>query len=147
MKTILRFVSVSLKKNRNWLTWVLVALTVCFTYPVLYRISSESRACEWELWVIDNEKSWSLRADARRRIILYYQTLKSACRKPDLSLSGLDPVSLSKIETHLLASLGSTGKNRNSLACLRNAGFHSAVTYCKQTSHGPCWCGSISPKS
>ena len=42
----------------------------------------------------------------------------------------MDPVSLSKIETHLLASLGSKGKNRNSLACLRNAGFHSAVTYC-----------------
>jgi len=30
----------------------------------------------------------------------------------------------------LLASLGSKGKNRNSLACLRNAGFHFAVTYC-----------------
>ena len=37
---------------------------------------------------------------------------------------------LSKIETHLLASLGSKGKNRNSLACLRNAGFHSGVSYC-----------------
>ena len=58
--------------------------------------------------------------------------LKSACRKPDLSLSGLDPVPLLKIGTRLLASLGSKGKNRNSLACLRNAGFHSAVTYCKQ---------------
>ena len=46
----------------------------------------------------------------------YTIKLKSACRKPDLSLSGLDPVSLSKIETHLLASLGSEGKNRNSLA-------------------------------
>ena len=51
--------------------------------------------------------------------------LKSACRKPDLSLSGLDPVPLSKMGTHLLASLGSKGKNRNSLACLRNAGSHS----------------------
>jgi len=30
----------------------------------------------------------------------------------------------------LLASLGSKGKNGNSLACLRNAGSHSAVTYC-----------------
>jgi len=39
----------------------------------------------------------------------------------------LDPVSLSKIETHLLASLGNKGKNRNSLACLRNAGFHFAA--------------------
>ena len=32
--------------------------------------------------------------------------------------------------THLLASLGSKGKNGNSLACLRNAGSHSALTYC-----------------
>jgi len=32
--------------------------------------------------------------------------------------------------THLLASLGIKGKNGNSLACLRNAGSHSAVTYC-----------------
>ena len=41
----------SSQKNRNSLTWVqlLVALTVCFTYPVLYRVSSESRAGEWEL--------------------------------------------------------------------------------------------------
>ena len=64
------------QKNENSLTWVLVALTVCFTYPVLpvYRVSSESRAGEWELRVIDNEKSWSLRADARRRIALNYQT-------------------------------------------------------------------------
>jgi hypothetical protein len=30
----------------------------------------------------------------------------------------------------LLASLGSKGKNRNSLACLRNACSHSGVTYC-----------------
>ena len=49
-----------------------------------------------------------------------------------LSRLGLDPVSLSKIETHLLTSLGSKGKNRNSLACLRNACFHFAVTYCSQ---------------
>ena len=39
----------SSQKNRNSLTWVLVALTVCFTYPVLYRFSAESRAGEWEL--------------------------------------------------------------------------------------------------
>ena len=37
--------------------------------------------------------------------------LKSACREPDLSLSGLEPVPLSKIGTHLLASLGSKGKD------------------------------------
>jgi len=38
----------SSQKNRNSLTWVLVALTVCFTYPVLYRVLAESRAGEWE---------------------------------------------------------------------------------------------------
>jgi hypothetical protein len=32
----------SSRKNRNSLTWVLVALTVCLTYPVLYRFSVES---------------------------------------------------------------------------------------------------------
>ena len=32
----------SSQKNRNSLTWVLVALTVCFTYPVLYRVLAES---------------------------------------------------------------------------------------------------------
>ena len=104
-------------------------VSVSYFYIDSYKVSAESRAGEWELSVIDNEKSWSLRADARRRIVLYYQTQVSL-QKPDLSLSGLDPVSLSKIETHLLASLGSKGKNRNSLACLRNAGFYSAVTYC-----------------
>ena len=91
------------QKNRNSLTWVLVALTVCFTYPVLYRVSSESRACEWELWVIDNEKSWSLRADARRRIILYYQTQVS------LQETGSEPLGLGP---------SSSVENGNSLACL-----------------------------
>ena len=37
------------QKNGNSLTWVLVALTVCFTCPVPYRVSAESRAGEWEL--------------------------------------------------------------------------------------------------
>jgi hypothetical protein len=36
---------------------------------------------------------------------------------------------LSKIGTHLLASSDIIEKNRNPLACLRNAGFHSGVTY------------------
>ena len=42
---------VAIKRAEQYtsLTWVLVALTVCFTYPVLYRVSSESRAGEWEL--------------------------------------------------------------------------------------------------
>ena len=57
--------------------------------------------------------------------------LKSACREPDLSLSGLDPAPLSKIGTYLLASLGSKGKNSNSLDCLGNAGSYSAESYCK----------------
>jgi hypothetical protein len=62
---------------------------------------------------------------------LYTIKLKSAWREPDLSLSGFDPVPLSKIGTHLLASLGIKGKNRNPLACLRNAGSYFAITYCK----------------
>ena len=37
---------------------------------------------------------------------------------------------LRRRNTHLLASLGSKGTNRNSLACLRNAGFDFAITYC-----------------
>ena len=102
------------QKNKNSLTGVLVALTVCFTYPVLYRVSDESRAGEWELRVIDNEKSWSLRADARRRITLHYQTQVSLQETGSEPL-GLGPVPLSKIRTHLLASLRSKGKNRNSL--------------------------------
>ena len=36
--------------------------------------------------------------------------------------------------THLLVSLGSKEKNRNSLACLRKAGSHSAESYCSPTS-------------
>ena len=37
---------------------------------------------------------------------------------------------LSKIGTHLLASSDIIEKNRNPLACLRNAGSYFAVTYC-----------------
>ena len=37
------------QKYGNSLAWVLVALTVCYTYPVLYRSSAESRAGGWEL--------------------------------------------------------------------------------------------------
>ena len=85
-------------KNRNSLTWILVALTVSYLYIDSYKVSAVS--------------------------------LQSACREPDLSLAGLDPVPLSKIGTRLLASLGSKGKNRNPLACLRNAGSYSGMTYC-----------------
>ena len=81
---------------------------------------------------LDNEKSWITKnrgacALTRAGGSLYTIKFKSVRREPDLSISDLDPVPLSKIETHLLAFLGSKGKNRNSLACLRNAGFHSAV--------------------
>jgi hypothetical protein len=57
------------------------------------------------------------------------------------------PVPLSKIETHLLASLGSKGKNRNSLACLRNAGFHSAQSYCKAATFMTSYTTSLLPAS
>ena len=36
------YLGICLYKNWNSLTWVVV-LTVCFTYPVLYRVSAESR--------------------------------------------------------------------------------------------------------
>ena len=49
---------------------------------------------------------------------------------------GLDPVPLLKIGTRLLASLGSKGKNRNSLACPRNAGSYSAEFYSKVDENG-----------
>ena len=71
----------------------------------------------------------SLRADARRRITLYYQSQVS------LQGTGSEPLGLgpsSAVENgNSLASLGSKGKNRNSLACLRNDRSHSAVTYCR----------------
>ena len=44
---------------------------------------------------------------------IYTIKLKSACREPDLSLSGLDPVPLSKFF-----------ENRNSLVCLFFCGFY-----------------------
>jgi len=78
---------------------------VCFTYPVLYRVSAESRAGEWELRVIDDEKSWSLRADARRRITLYHQTQA----RVSLQGTGSEPLGLGP---------SSSVENRNSLACL-----------------------------
>ena len=66
---------------------------------------------------------------------LYTIKLKSACREPDLSLAGLDPVPLSKIGTLLLASLGRKGKNRNSLTWIRNAGFYSAANFRRDVLH------------
>jgi hypothetical protein len=40
-------------------------------------------------------------------------------------------LSESKIGTHLLASSDIMEKNRNPLACLRNAGSYSAEAYCR----------------
>ena len=56
---------------------------------------------------------------------LYTIKLKpeSACREQDLSLSGLDPVPLSKIGTHLLASPGGKGKNT-----VRHRGMETRLT-------------------
>ena len=49
MGTILTFASVPLEKWELSCLGFVGALTVCFTYPVLYRVSAESRAGEWEL--------------------------------------------------------------------------------------------------
>ena len=112
----MEFDSVPLNKNWDLLTWVLPTLSVCPT-SILSLIKSgqnlelASGNCESR----DNEKSWSLRADARRRITLF---------------SGLDPVPLSKIGSRFLASMGTKGKNRNSLVCLRNASSYSVESYC-----------------
>ena len=51
--------------------------------------------------------------------------LKSACREPDLSLSGFDPVPLSKIGTHLLASLLSTYTSSRLSGLMRTGGKHT----------------------
>jgi len=45
-------------------------------------------------------------------------------------LGSADLVSVSVENRNLLASLGSQGKNRNPLACLRNAGSYDKVSYC-----------------
>ena len=72
----------------------------------LCRVSAKFRAGERDLSVIDNKKSWSLRADDLGGS-LYTIRLKSTCMEPDLSLSeprGLGP--------------SSPVENGNSLACL-----------------------------
>ena len=58
-----------------------------------------------------------MRADARRRITLYYQT------QVRLQATGSEPRGLGP---------NSSVENRNSLACLRNAGSYSAESYCKR---------------
>ena len=45
-------------------------------------------------------------------------------------LGSADLVSVSAENRNLLDSLGSQGKNRNPLACLRNAGSYDKVSYC-----------------
>ena len=85
-----------------------------------------------------HRNSKSLRADARRRITLTYQTQVS------LQETGSGPVRLYRsswawsqfLEIHLLASPGSTGKDRKSLIqSFRNAGSYFAVTYCKSSKY------------
>jgi len=69
-----------------------------------------------------------LRADARRRITLYYQTQVS------LQGTGSEPLrlgpSISVENRNVFASLGIKGENGNSLVCLRNVGSHFSITYC-----------------
>ena len=70
-----------------------------------------------------------MRADARRRIVLYSSQLAETGSEP----LGLVP-SFSVENRNSLACLpGSKGKKGNSLACLRNAGFHFAESYCSRT--------------
>ena len=49
METVLGICLSLSQKHGNSLAWVRAAVTVYFTYPVLYRFSAESRAGEWEL--------------------------------------------------------------------------------------------------
>ena len=77
----------------------------------------------------------------------YVGDKKSSHKKPKNDLQLHKPCrdakqALSKIGTRLLASLGSKGKTRNSLAWLRNAGSYFAETYCKW--HCACICAILS---
>jgi hypothetical protein len=107
--------------------------------PTLYCIGSrpnlELASGNCELQITKNRGACAL---TRTGGSLYTINLKSACREPDLSISGSDPVPLSKIGTRLLASLGNKGKNRNPLACLRNAGSYSGMTYCSTSRWARC---------
>ena len=81
-------------KSRNSLAWILTTLSVCPT-SVLAHIESPpnlelvSGNCK-SYKVIDNEKSWRLRADARRMLALYHQTQVS------LQGAGFEPVRASR---------------------------------------------------
>ena len=78
-------------------------VSVSYLYIDSYKVSAESRAGERGLCVIDDDKSWSLRADARRRITLYCKT--------QISLQGTGS------EPHGLGPSSSV-ENRKMLACL-----------------------------
>ena len=109
-----------------------------------------------------NLSSRSLRADAHRSIALSSKTqvMQQGAESEPVQAFSSEFLSLSeflsKIGTHLLASLGSKGKNRNSLACLRNAGSYSAESYCKipvpsvhhhsQLSLSPAACAHATPR-
>ena len=124
----MEFASVPLKTN---VVWILPTLSVCPS-SILTHIESrpnlklESGNCE--SYITKNRGACALICAGE---LLYTITLKSGCRKPDLSLEGLVLVPLSKIGTRLLASLVSKGEKRNSLACLRNAGSYFAGSYCR----------------
>jgi len=128
MGTILTFASVPLRKmGTDFLgSWWPCQCVLPTLYCIESRPNLELASGNCESQITKNRGACAL---TRAGGIFYTIKLKSACRKPDLSLSGLDPVPLSKMGSCLLASLGSKGKNRNSLACLRNAGFHFAVKY------------------
>ena len=114
----LRFASVPLRKIG---TELLGSWWPCqCALPIETRLEPRPRLKpdEWELRLLDNGKSRSLRADARRTNTLCFKTQakqQGAESEPVqaylpefLSLADF----LSKIETHLLASLGSKEKNR-----------------------------------
>ena len=78
---------------------ILAFIKLSITYPVLYRVSAK---CESQI-----TKNRGACALTRAGGIFYNIKLKSACRKPDLSLSGLDPVPLSKMRSYCAGQMRS----------------------------------------
>jgi hypothetical protein len=92
------------KTNRNSLACVLPTLSVCPT-SIFTHESSLGQISSWRAGIVSHryEKLWSLRADARRSITLYYQT------QVRLQGTGSEPHGLGP---------SSSVENRNSIACL-----------------------------
>ena len=105
----------SSQKNRNSLAWVLPTLSMC---PTSVWTHIESRP-NFELASGNCEslitKIRGACALTRAEGSLYTIKLKSACREPDMSLVGLDPVPLSKIGACVFAFMGGKGENRTLL--------------------------------